>query len=179
MRAHPHKPASSRNVRSCPTHPPENARARHGHRFANMSVTHLREVNNLRGATLFLFKSARQGAPRKSIPDARRTLGAEHDLTLCVRSIFMAECLYQDPSASTDEEPVAEAIEISRTFSRRTRRVFGADHPRWTGTSGSSGGGARGEARAASTTSEETLREILASLHVVVRRQLEPELVEQ
>ena len=63
-----------------------------------------------------------------SSTDARRTLGDEHDLTLCSRSIY-ADCLCLDPSASRDD--VAEAIEILEDVQRRARRVFGPGHPNW------------------------------------------------
>ena len=65
---------------------------------------------------------------RKKMPLARRTLGAEHDLTLNFRDIY-AQCLYRDPGASRDD--VAEAIEIFEDVQRRARRVFGAGHPNW------------------------------------------------
>ena len=65
---------------------------------------------------------------RKKMPLARRTLGAEHDLTLNFRDIY-GQCLYQDPSASQGD--VAEAIEIFEDVQRRARRVFGPGHPNW------------------------------------------------
>ena len=66
---------------------------------------------------------------RKTMPVARRTLGAEHDLTLNFRDIY-AQCLYRAPSASRGD--VAEAIGIFEDVLRRARRVFGPDHPNWT-----------------------------------------------
>ena len=66
---------------------------------------------------------------RKAIPNARRTLGAEHDLTLNFRDIY-GRCLYRDDNASRDD--VVEAIEIFEDVQRRTRRVFGPGHPDWT-----------------------------------------------
>ena len=65
---------------------------------------------------------------RKKMPLARRTLGAEHDLTLNFQDIY-AQCLNRDPSASRDD--VVEAIEIFEDIQRRARRVFGPDHPNW------------------------------------------------
>ena len=64
----------------------------------------------------------------KVIPNARRTLGAEHDLTLNLREIY-GNFLYQDPSASRGD--VVDAIEIFEDVQRRVRRVFGPDHPNW------------------------------------------------
>ena len=66
---------------------------------------------------------------RKAIPNARRTLGAEHDLTLNFRDIY-GRCLYRDDNASRDD--VVEAIEIFEDVQRRARRVFGPKHPNWT-----------------------------------------------
>ena len=66
----------------------------------------------------------------KVIPNARRTLGAEHDLTLNLREIY-GNFLYQDPSASRGD--VVDAIEIFEDVQRRARRVFGPDHPHWEG----------------------------------------------
>ena len=65
---------------------------------------------------------------RKTVPVARRTLGAEHDYTLNLRDIY-GRCLYRDPGASRDD--VAEAIEIMDDVQRRARRVFGPGHPNW------------------------------------------------
>ena len=62
------------------------------------------------------------------MPVARRTLGAEHDLTLNFRDIY-GRCLCRDPGASRDD--VAEAIEIMEDVQRRVRRVFGPGHPNW------------------------------------------------
>ena len=64
----------------------------------------------------------------KAIPNARRTLGAEHDLTLNLRK-FYGQFLYEDPSASRAD--VVEAIEIIEDVQRRARRVFGPGHPNW------------------------------------------------
>ena len=89
----------------------------------------LREANNY-AVMLLSLERHDEAKPilRKAIPNARRTLGAEHDLTLSFRSIY-AQCLYQDPSASRGD--VAEAIEIFEDVQRRARRVFGAGHPNW------------------------------------------------
>ena len=65
---------------------------------------------------------------RKTMPVARRTLGAEHDLTLNFRDVY-GRCLCRDPGASRDD--VAEAIEIMDDVQRRARRVFGPGHPNW------------------------------------------------
>ena len=63
---------------------------------------------------------------RKAIPNARRTLGAEHDLTLNFRRIY-AECLCRDGS----RDDIAEAVAIYEDVLQRTRRIFGDDHPSW------------------------------------------------
>ena len=89
----------------------------------------IREANNYAVVLLSLWHHA-EAKPIlcKAIPNARRTLGAEHDLTLNLRK-FYGRCLYQDPSASRGD--VAEAIEIFEDVQRRARRVFGAGHPNW------------------------------------------------
>ena len=89
----------------------------------------IREANNYAVALLSLQRHA-EGKPilYKAIPNARRTLGAEHDLTLNLRKIY-GQCLYEDPSASRGD--VAEAIEIFEDVQRRARRVFGPGHPNW------------------------------------------------
>ena len=66
---------------------------------------------------------------RKTMPVARRALGAEHDLTLNFRDIY-GRCLYRDDNASRGD--VVEAIEILEDVQRRVRRVFGPGHPDWT-----------------------------------------------
>ena len=89
----------------------------------------LREANNYAVVLLSLARHA-EAKPilRNAIPNARRTLGAEHDLTLNFQDIY-AQCLNRDPSASRDD--VVEAIEIFEDIQRRARRVFGPDHPNW------------------------------------------------
>ena len=90
----------------------------------------LREANNYAVVLLSLERHA-EAKPilYKAIPNARRTLGAEHDLTLNLRK-FYGQFLYEDPSASRAD--VVEAIEIIEDVQRRARRVFGPDHPNWT-----------------------------------------------
>ena len=89
----------------------------------------IREANNY---AVFLFYLERHAEAkthlRKSIPNARRTLGAEHDLTLNLRKIY-GQSLYEDPSASRGD--VVDAIEIFEDVQRRARRVFGPGHPNW------------------------------------------------
>ena len=89
----------------------------------------LNEANNY---ALSLFQCKRfeeaRSLLRKAMPVARRTLGAEHDLTLNLRDIY-AQCLYSDDNASRGD--VVEAIEILEDVDRRVRRVFGNDHPNW------------------------------------------------
>ena len=65
---------------------------------------------------------------RKTMPVARRALSDEHDLTLNLRKVY-AESLYLDASATRGD--VAQAVAIYEDLLPRTRRVFGADHPRW------------------------------------------------
>ncbi len=89
----------------------------------------LREANNYVVFLLTLDRHAEaKTLLRTSIANARRTLGAEHDLTLNFRNLY-ARCLCDDPSASRDD--VAEAIEIFEDVQRRARRVFGPGHPNW------------------------------------------------
>ena len=66
---------------------------------------------------------------REAIPDARRTLGEEDDLTLKFRKRYAA-CLCRGDGASRDD--VAEAIEILEDVQQRARRVFGSGHPNHT-----------------------------------------------
>ena len=89
----------------------------------------LREANNYAVVLLSLERHA-EAKPilYKAIPNARRTLGAEHDLTLNLRK-FYGQFLYEDPSATRAD--VVEAIEIFEDVQRRARRVFGAGHPNW------------------------------------------------
>ena len=65
---------------------------------------------------------------RKTIPDARRALGADHDLTLVLRKVY-ADCVCHDTSAS--REDVAKAVAILEDVQQRVRRVFGDGHPNW------------------------------------------------
>jgi len=90
----------------------------------------IRDANNYAVVllSLQLFGEAKR-LVRKAIPNARRTLGAEHDLTLNFRDIY-GRSLFLDPSASRDD--VAEAIEIFVDVQRRAWRVFGPKHPNWT-----------------------------------------------
>ena len=97
--------------------------------FGEGSFETLREANNYAAILLSLERQA-EAKPilRKAIPNARRTLGAEHDLTLNLRK-FYGQFLYEDPSASRAD--VVEAIEVFEDVQRRARRVFGPDHPNW------------------------------------------------
>ena len=89
----------------------------------------LREANNYAVVLLRLERHA-EAKPilYNAIPNARRMLGAEHDLTLNFRDIY-AQCLYRDDNASRGD--VVEAIEILEDVQRRARRVFGPGHPNW------------------------------------------------
>ena len=63
---------------------------------------------------------------RKLIPQCRRALGPEDDVTLLLRCNF-AEVLYSDAGASRAD--ILEAVTILEDVARARRRVFGAHHP--------------------------------------------------
>ena len=65
---------------------------------------------------------------RETIPDARRTLGEEDDLTLRFRKRY-ATCLCRVDGASRND--IAEAMEILEDVDQRARRVFGPAYPYW------------------------------------------------
>ena len=89
----------------------------------------LREANNYALVLLDLDHHAEaKSLLRKTMPVARRMLGAEHDLTLNFRYIYV-QCLLHDPSVSRGD--VVEAVEILEDVQQRVRRVFGDGHPNW------------------------------------------------
>ena len=63
---------------------------------------------------------------RKTIPVARRVLGACNESTLKMRSNY-ASTLYADPTASLDD--VREAVRRLEDIERTARRVLGGAHP--------------------------------------------------
>jgi len=63
---------------------------------------------------------------RRTIPVARRILGAGHDHTLRMRNIFV-ELLYKDPDATLGD--LREAVTTIEDSARIARRVFGGSHP--------------------------------------------------
>ena len=71
------------------------------------------------------FEEARALA-QKIIPVVHRTLGPDHDLTLCIRRNG-AEAVYEDPKSTLSDLRRAETT--LQDVYRRTRRVFGTSHP--------------------------------------------------
>ena len=71
------------------------------------------------------FEGARS-LMRKTIPVARRVLGASHDHTLKMRTIY-AQSLYKDDGATLDD--LREALTTLEETERTVRRVFGGAHP--------------------------------------------------
>ena len=71
------------------------------------------------------FKEAKS-LTRKTLPVARRVLGASHDYTLRLRACYET-ARYADPAATLDDLREAEATyeELERT----ARRVLGGAHP--------------------------------------------------
>ena len=63
---------------------------------------------------------------RKTIPVARRALGASHETTLKMRWIY-AKALYKDDGATLDD--LREAVETFADAERIARRVFGSSNP--------------------------------------------------
>ena len=71
------------------------------------------------------FEEARALA-QKTIPVVQRTLGPDHDFTLCFRR-NSAEAVYEDPKSTLSDLRRAETT--LKDVYRRTRRVFGSHHP--------------------------------------------------
>jgi hypothetical protein len=63
---------------------------------------------------------------RKTIPVARRVLGASHELTLRMRGVY-AESLCKDPGVTLDD--LREAVTTLEETERAARRVMGSAHP--------------------------------------------------
>ena len=63
---------------------------------------------------------------RKTLPVARRVLGASHDHTLRMRQVY-AGALYEDPDATLDD--LREAMTTLEDTARIGRRVLGNSHP--------------------------------------------------
>ena len=76
-------------------------------------------------ATLKHFAEARALA-QKIIPVAQRTFGPDHDLTLCCRRNSV-DAVRDDPKSTFADLRQAEAT--MKDVCRRTRRVFGTQHP--------------------------------------------------
>ncbi len=71
------------------------------------------------------FEEARALA-QKTIPVAQRALGPDHDLTLCICRNTV-DAVYKDPKSSLADLRRAETT--LKDVCRRTRRVFGTQHP--------------------------------------------------
>jgi hypothetical protein len=76
-------------------------------------------------SSLERFEEARALA-QKTIPAVRCALGPDHDLTLCIRR-NSAETISKDPKSTLADLRQAETT--LRDVCRRTRQVFGAQHP--------------------------------------------------
>ena len=63
---------------------------------------------------------------RKLMPVARRALGASHDYTLRMRTVY-ASSLYADPAATLDD--IHEAVTTLEDAGRIARRALGGAHP--------------------------------------------------
>ena len=92
--------------------------------------THWKTLNSGNGIVCALFKQGHYAAAktlsRKLIPQCRRALGPEDDVTLLLRCNF-AEVLYSDAGASRAD--ILEAVTILEDVARARRRVLGAHHP--------------------------------------------------
>ena len=67
---------------------------------------------------------------RRTVPVARRALGASHITTLRVQWIY-AQTLYKDDAVMLDD--LREAVTTLEEIERTARRVFGGAHPLTTG----------------------------------------------
>ena len=87
----------------------------------------LREANNY-ASTLKDLKHFDEAKSllQKTMPVARRALGASHNITLRVRWCY-AQTLYKDDAATLDE--LREAVTSLEELERTARRVFGGAHP--------------------------------------------------
>ena len=87
----------------------------------------LREANNY-AATLKDLRRFEEAKAllRRTIPVARRALGASHITTLRVRWIY-AQTLYKDVAVTLDD--LREAVSTLEEIERIVRRVFGGAHP--------------------------------------------------
>ena len=72
-----------------------------------------------------LFKEA-MSLLRDTIPTARRVLGEENDLTLCLRSHYACAISYDTNSSRAR---VHKAVAILKDVLQTSRRVFGNQHP--------------------------------------------------
>ena len=71
------------------------------------------------------FAEARQ-ILGEAIPKARKKMGDDHDLTLCLRYNYVCSLVNDDTSSLSD---LREAVAMMEDAERRARRVYGADHP--------------------------------------------------
>jgi tetratricopeptide (TPR) repeat protein len=87
----------------------------------------LREANNYAGTLKDLrrFEEAK-ALLRRTIPVARRALGASHITTLRVQWIY-AQTLYKDDAVTLDD--LREAVTTLEEIERTARRVLGGGHP--------------------------------------------------
>ena len=73
---------------------------------------------------------------RKNISRARRSLGDDHDTTLELRDQYVKALinpLLDDITAASAAGDLREGVTILEDIERRSRRVFGADHPQTLG----------------------------------------------
>ena len=69
---------------------------------------------------------------RKNISRARRSLGDDHHVTLDLRDRYVRTLvapLVEDPGSASAAGDLREGVTILEDIERRSRRVFGADHP--------------------------------------------------
>ena len=98
-------------------------RASHG----NANVGTIKSAINLAASLQTLDRCAEARALlQETIPVVQRTLGPDHDLTLCCRR-NCAEAVYTDPKSSLAD--LRRAQTTLNDVYRRARRVFGAQHP--------------------------------------------------
>ena len=67
----------------------------------------------------------------KRLPEAKRALGKNHELTLRMQRMY-AQCLYRPDDASLDD--VTAAVAMLEDLERRIARTLGNGHPQTKGT---------------------------------------------
>jgi len=90
-------------------------------------VDSLRATLNYANSLVLLKRFAEpKSLLRKTIPMARRVLGASHEYTLKIRWLY-GQVLYKDAAATLDD--LREAVTTLEDTERIARRVFGGTHP--------------------------------------------------